>query len=137
MAVCIDELTGFELGDPDKKPFPTNDGTSLAEVQEALKPMILSASGWRKVFALGGDEESTTPEISPADKILSAAMGKVFADFVKEQTGKTNPEVVLAQDSRHTGTAIADTMGSAPIEYPPTASTLKSCSISKKILPHK
>ncbi len=110
MATIIDSVTGFALGNPDQLPFATTETVSLADVQEALKPMILSASGWRKVFALGGDEESTTAEISPADTVLSAAMGKVFADFVKEKTGKSNPEVVLAQDSRHTGTTIADTM---------------------------
>jgi len=110
MSAVIDTVTGFELGNPDLKPFPTTEGTSLSDVQNALKPMILSASGWRKVFALGGDEESTTTEISPADRVLAAAMGQVFATFVKEKSGKENPEIVLSQDSRHTGTAIADAM---------------------------
>lgn len=110
MSIIIDKITGFEMGNPEIKPFPSTEGTYLSDVQSALKPMILSASGWRKVFALGGDEESTTSEISQADKVISAAMALVFSKFVKKQTGKPNPEVVLSQDSRHTGTAIADTM---------------------------
>ncbi|MBN2616955.1 MAG: phosphatidylglycerol lysyltransferase, partial [Spirochaetales bacterium] len=109
MSTIKDKITGFDLGDPDKKPFSSN-SVSLEIVQEALKTMILSASGWRKVFALGGDEESTTNEISDSDKVISAGMAKVFSDFVKESTGKMNPEIILSQDSRHTGTAIADVM---------------------------
>jgi phosphomannomutase len=110
MSIFIDKSTGFNMGDPDLKPFQTPEGTSLSDVQNSLKPMILSASGWRKVFAKDADEESTTEEISQSDKVISAAMAKVFSDFVKNQTGKTNPEIVLSQDSRHTGTAIANTM---------------------------
>ena len=72
--------------------------------------MILSASGWRKVFTADGDEESLSPEISPEDKVLSSAMAKVFSDFVKKETKKANPEIILSQDSRHTGTTIADVM---------------------------
>ncbi|MGL1890369.1 MAG: hypothetical protein OCD02_02030 [Spirochaetaceae bacterium] len=109
MSIIVDKMTGFNLGNPELKPFNSLDIT-LQEVQESLKPMILSASGWRKVFANGGDEESTTPEISNTDKVLASAMALVFSNFVKEKTGISNPEIVLAQDSRHTGTAIADCM---------------------------
>lgn len=110
MSIIIDKITGFDMADPDLKPFPTLEGTSLKEVEDSLKPMILSASGWRKVFSIDGDQESTTPIISQADKVLSAAMAKVYSDFVKKQTGKNSPEIVLAQDSRYTGTAIAESM---------------------------
>ena len=110
MSIIVDKITGFKIGDPEVKPFITSEGTTLNDVQESLKPMILSASGWRKIFAKNGDEESTTEEISQADKVISCAMAKVFADFVKEKTGKEYPEIVLAQDSRHTGSAIADAM---------------------------
>lgn len=110
MSIIVDKVTGFEMGDPKQIPFDSLNGTSLEDVQNALKPMILSASGWRKVFALGGDEESTTTEISQADKVISAAMALVFSNFIKKESGKTNPEIVLSQDSRYTGTAIADVM---------------------------
>jgi phosphomannomutase len=110
MSIIIDKKTGFEMGDPNLKPFSTLEGTTLKDVQDSLKPMILSASGWRKVFSIDADEESNTTLISQADKVLSAAMAKVFSDFVKKQTGKKNPGIVLAQDSRYTGTAIADVM---------------------------
>lgn len=110
MSIITDKITGFDMGDPNLKPFPSLEGTSLESIKESLEPMILSASGWRKVFSIDGDEESSTPLISQADKVISAAMAKVYADFVKKETGKINPEIVLSQDSRHTGTAIADTM---------------------------
>ncbi|QEN05481.1 hypothetical protein EW093_12405 [Thiospirochaeta perfilievii] len=110
MSTIIDKTTGFELGNPKIKPFPTMDQVTLEDVEKALEPMILSASGWRKVFTIDKDEESTTPLISQADKVLAAGMAKVFSDFVKKQTGKSNPEIVLSQDSRYTGTSIADVM---------------------------
>lgn len=110
MSVIKDKITGFNMGDPELKPFQNLEGTSLRDIQNSLESMILSASGWRKVFAADGNEESITEEISQSDKVLAAAMAQVFSDFVKEKTGKSNPEIVLAQDSRYTGTAIADIM---------------------------
>lgn len=110
MSIFIDKTTGFNMSDPNLQPFQSLEGTTLEQVQDSLKSMILSASGWRKVFADGGDEESTTEIISQCDKVLSAGMAKVFSDFVKEKTGKANPHIVLSQDSRYTGTAIADLM---------------------------
>ena len=41
-------------------------------VQKALEAFILSASGWRKIFAANGDEESRAPEIRPEDALLTA-----------------------------------------------------------------
>lgn len=108
MSIFIDKATGFQLSDPEIKPFKGS--VSLQSVQKALSPMILSASGWRKVFSIDGDEESETGEISPEDRVLSAAMAKVFSDFLQKETKKDNPEVVLAMDSRYTGPAIADAM---------------------------
>ncbi len=42
------------------------------QVLQAFSPMILSASGWRKVFASSGDEEDATEGISRADAVLAA-----------------------------------------------------------------
>ena len=109
MSKILDKETGFEFIDSAEKVFADNK-VLLSNVKKALEPMILSASGWRKVFALGGDEESTTEEISIEDKVLVGAMAQVFSDFVKKQTGVSQPEIVLSQDSRHTGSVIADTM---------------------------
>lgn len=110
MPAIHDSVTGFLMGDTSVKPFSPSEVISMDEINKALAPMILSASGWRKVFALGGDEESITEEISRADKVLAAAMAEVYQKLLKKESGKENPEVVLSMDSRYTGPAIADVM---------------------------
>lgn len=71
--------------------------------------MITSASGWRKVFAVSGDEEDARPEISADDTVLAALAADTFAAYIKEK--KTSvPLVVVGTDARPTGSAIADAM---------------------------
>ena len=72
--------------------------------------MILSASGWRKVFALDGDEQSHSPDISEEDTALSMAAASVFFDYLVEVTGQECPVIALGNDSRPTGTQIAGAM---------------------------
>lgn len=76
-------------------------------VQKALEAFILSASGWRKIFAANGDEESRSPEIRPEDALLTALAAGTFARFVRSASGKERPDVLLATDTRPTGRAIA------------------------------
>ena len=75
-----------------------------AKINEALSKMILSASGWRTVFASDGDEESSYSAISLEHKIISAAAAKVFSEFLGEIKGA----VIVGIDSRPTGEAIAN-----------------------------
>lgn len=70
--------------------------------------MITSASGWRKVFAVSGDENDSTSKISENDRILAAISAEVFADYLIEKT--SNPVVILGQDTRPTGRAICEAM---------------------------
>ncbi len=72
--------------------------------------MILSASGWRKVFALDGDEQSHSPDISEEDTALSMAAASVFFDYLVEVTGQECPVIALGNDSRPTGSQIAGAM---------------------------
>ncbi len=109
MSVFIDRKTGFPMGDPDEKPFGRIE-LGAGDVAAALEPMILSASGWRKVFAADGDEESQSPELLKADKLLAAAMAEVFCDFTEKRCGGRNPVVVVGLDARFTGPALADVM---------------------------
>jgi len=67
--------------------------------------MILSASGWRGIFAADGSEESKTDQISEEHKIFCASAAKVFAQYLGSQ-----PLVLLGTDTRPTGKAIAETM---------------------------
>jgi len=71
----------------------------------ALNKMILSASGWRTVFAADGNEESTTTDLKEEHILLCHAIGFVFSDFLKI-TLKEGQAVILGRDSRPTGSKI-------------------------------
>ena len=70
--------------------------------------MITSASGWRKVFALSGNEEDKTQEISENDRILAGICALVFADYISEKA--KNPVIIVGRDTRPTGKAICEAM---------------------------
>jgi len=111
-----DSETGLEVGDPDKSPFI--DDIDLDELQKnvekRLKLGIASASGIRQIFdATYGDDETdyvdgTGTEITDAAKIHVSTIADCFAELLREHSKKENPKIVVAIDSRHTGTAIAD-----------------------------
>lgn len=70
--------------------------------------MILSASGWRKVFAQSNNEQDKTTEIGTENEAISVFAAYTFLEYVKEQTKKEVPTIILGTDSRPTGTKIAD-----------------------------
>ena len=72
--------------------------------------MILSASGWRKVFALSGDEQDKSPLISEEDKALSVIAANVFCEYLKNKSGQENPVIAIGYDTRPTGLSIAGAM---------------------------
>jgi phosphoglucomutase len=82
------------------------------EVNRALDCMILSASGWRGIFADDdaddGNEESTTEKISAPCKIICASAAFIFAEYL--QKSQNNPLVLIGMDTRPTGKAIIETM---------------------------
>lgn len=105
-----DKTTNFELGSPDIIPLSQkNDLPSFEEVSEAFSSMILSASGWRKIFVQSGQEEDASPEIGSSNTVLSALIAKVFADYIIHRCGH-NCTVAVGIDARPTGTLIADTV---------------------------
>jgi phosphoglucomutase len=85
---------------------------TIEEVSHAVDKMILSASGWRGIFASDGsgtpDEESKTAEITEVHKIITGAAAYIFSEYLKES--KDNPVVFLGMDTRPTGRAIIDAM---------------------------
>ncbi|MDR2053648.1 MAG: phosphatidylglycerol lysyltransferase [Treponema sp.] len=112
MALIYDSDSGLPVGDPQKTPVSADEPALTEEsVDRALSGMILSASGWRGIFAADGDEESPAGEISAAHKIFAAAAARVFAAYLKERGGKAEaPLVIVGMDTRPTGPAIADLM---------------------------
>ncbi len=106
--VMYDAQTGFQLGNPQVIPLSEQSQLpTMAELQKEFSEMILSASGWRKVFALSGDEEDTTTEIGAANGVLSALIAQVFADYIIQRCGP-GCKIALGLDARPTGTQIGD-----------------------------
>ena len=106
--MMYDAQTGFPLGEPEALPLSAEEQLpSPEELQHALDAMILSASGWRKVFAVSGEEEDATAEIGPANKVISALIAQVFADYIIGRCG-SGCRVALGLDARPTGTQIGD-----------------------------
>ena len=107
MSVFYDKTTVFFIGDSDLIPLQSTI-PSKDEIDEAFSKLILSASGWRKVFAISGDEEDFTDEIGDANRVLAAHMADVFAHYLLDRT--EDPVLVLGIDTRPTGPQIADIM---------------------------
>jgi phosphoglucomutase len=78
-----------------------------SELENALNGMILSASGWRGVFAEKGGEESPEPGVLFSHKIIAAAAAEVFLEFLTGQEETRAGEIVIGRDTRPTGEAIA------------------------------
>ena len=81
--------------------------------------MILSASGWRKVFAESGIESDTTAKIGSDNKALSFLAAQSFLEWLQARAAKLNggkpkkaapktPKIVVATDTRPTGKEIAE-----------------------------
>ncbi len=101
--------------------------------------MILSASGWRKVFAISGDEQDRNPEISENDKKIAVTAANVFFDYIKKISGQEIPVISLGIDTRPTGPAIADAMiralikKGAIIQYSAVTSAPEIMAYAKKL----
>jgi phosphoglucomutase len=72
--------------------------------------MILSASGWRDIFAEDGEAESRLKKISGFHVFVSAAAASVFADFAGAKSANGAARIIVGRDTRPTGEAIAETV---------------------------
>ena len=101
--------------------------------------MILSASGWRKVFAASGDEQDKNPHINDDDRKISVIAANVFFDYLSAVTGQETPVIALGIDARPTGPAIADAMihalikKGAIIQYSAVTSAPEIMAYAKKL----
>lgn len=106
MSMNAVDYTGFLPVLPEERPLACS-APAPADVQTQFKSLILSASGWRKIFAESGDEEDRGKAIGDANTVLAALMADTFAAYLAD-----NPEfgrdVLIARDTRPTGAAIAD-----------------------------
>ncbi|MCL2244622.1 MAG: phosphatidylglycerol lysyltransferase [Treponema sp.] len=86
---------------------------SMKELNTSLEKMILSASGWRGIFASCGDEENTKPEITESQKIICGAAAFIFCEYLDNRLQAimergASPVILLGTDTRPTGRAVAD-----------------------------
>lgn len=101
--------------------------------------MILSASGWRKIFSFSQDEQDKSPQISENDAKIAVVAANVFFDYLCEKSGQKNPVIVLGIDTRPTGPAIADAMirtlvkKGAIIQYSAVTSAPEIMAYAKKL----
>lgn len=123
-----DARTQLFVADPALNPLAFETPTRES-IEKAFSSMILSASGWRKVFAISGNEEDPSERISHEDAILAAFvalslarhLGLPGADpkLMEESDGGAKllalpqrPEetctVLVGIDARPTGPALAD-----------------------------
>lgn len=80
-----------------------------SKLNTELDKMILSASGWRKVF--GEHEESHNTYIKPEDKLIVAGVALVFYNYLAKKNNvptKVAPLICTACDSRPTGNDISE-----------------------------
>ena len=86
------------------------------DIDAMLDSIILSASGWRGIFAASGFsdklecEESATDQISPVFNLFSTAAAMVFAEYLVNKTNIRDPLVLVGYDTRPTGRAVAGAM---------------------------
>lgn len=101
--------------------------------------MILSASGWRKVFAASGDEQDKSPEITETDRSIAVIAADVFFEYISKLTGQSAPVIALGIDARPTGPALADAMihalikKGAIIQYSAVTSAPEIMAYAKKL----
>ena len=74
-----------------------------------IEKSIISFSGWRRVFAADGDEDSASREITREAGFFAAAAGSGFARWLKgKYPHLEGVTIAVACDSRPTGEAIAN-----------------------------
>ncbi len=112
MPTFIDPISKLSIGDSTLIPRLLTKPPSQIEIVRATENLILSASGWRKVFVASQDQEDASELVGPVDLVLAWYMAQTFAKALPSLTGKNqhNSTVLVAMDSRPTGTLLADVM---------------------------
>ncbi len=99
----FDRITGFFIADPSKDPLK-GCTASDEDVRATIKKYILSASGWRAVFAKSLDEEDFSGEVSDADLVIASTVARTFLEYL----GRPRPRILVGVDARPTGEALCD-----------------------------
>jgi Phosphomannomutase len=98
----FDETNHFPIGDTSLL-ILNGAITDEKKLEETLSRHIISASGWRSVYAKSGEEEDSTPDISDENKIIVTAIARTFF----KDLGMKKPRVLVGIDARPTGEVLA------------------------------
>ncbi len=79
--------------------------------------MILSASGWRKIFVPSLNEEDKSEHIGKENTLLCALIAETWAQYFISKTNKKSPVLVVGMDSRPTGKEICNAAIKVFIHY--------------------
>ncbi|WP_296830862.1 phosphoglucomutase [Treponema sp.] len=79
--------------------------------------MILSASGWRKVFVESGDQHDTSENIGNTNSCLSVLIAESFINYLQDKCHKKRPVIVVGRDTRPTGIKIAEAVLKTMLYY--------------------
>lgn len=99
--ITIHPKTGFPIADSGIDPLE-REIPPTTELEADYQQMVISASGWRKIFSASNDEEDEGDTISRTEAYIIALATEAF---YRERRPNT---VILAMDTRPTGPAIAD-----------------------------
>jgi phosphoglucomutase len=77
-----------------------------SSIEDSLSRMILSASGWRTVFAADSNEHSTTDRVDQVHLAIAVLAAQAYSDYLLKRCG-SQPVVLVGTDTRPTGPAIA------------------------------
>ena len=113
MSAIYDSGTGFLLGNPSLVPLSSTSGQGLPTKEEfktALESLILSPSGWRKIFSISGLETDNTADLSPENQVITALMALAYCEYIVDATNNKEPTIVVGIDTRPTSPDIADIM---------------------------
>ena len=113
--MIIKDKTGFFIiGDSGiTRLLRSNENTAYHDkIKENLNKMILSASGWRKIFSFengkNDSEDSMSKKISSEDIYIVSGAAYIFARYLSDKTGHKNPVISVGLDTRPTGPAIGE-----------------------------
>ncbi|HZJ88037.1 MAG TPA: phosphoglucomutase [Sphaerochaeta sp.] len=94
----VDSLHTLYIGDASYDPL-AGELPSTEALLAAYQSMIISASGWRKVFAASADEDDPGSSVNTADRFLTALATLAFSKYF----GPGPQEILVGLDARPTG----------------------------------
>ena len=114
--IIKDKSSCFTLGDSSETQLnPSEKKADLKIIKSNISTMILSASGWRKIFSLENgkntNENSMSKKISSEDIYIVSGAAYIFGQYLESKTEeykKTAPVISVGLDSRPTGPAIGE-----------------------------